>query len=170
MKIKVNLINLSLLLLTFLCGCSTVTPSSKTIADASEEIKQGQVLPITATTEIAGETISLEVAQTPEQQATGLMFRESLPDNRGMLFPFTSARLARFWMKNVSISLDMVFLNGDRIVGIASDVPPCRTEPCPVYGPDALVDRVIELRGGRAKELGIEAGDTITIQKSDFQR
>ena len=124
----------------------------------------GQMLPITAIAEIGGETIELEVAKTPEQQATGLMFRESLADNRGMLFPFQYERTARFWMKNVPISLDIIFLNGDRIVGIAANVPGCQSEPCPVYGPEALVDRVIELRGGRAEELGIEVEGEISIK------
>lgn len=162
MKTKVNL---SIIFLALLCSCSPIVSARKIIANASTEIQQGQMLPITATAEIAGETINLEVAQTPEQQATGLMFRESLAGDRGMLFPFKSERVASFWMKNVPISLDMIFLNGEKIMHIASDVPPCEVDPCPVYGSGALVDRVIELRGGRAKELGIKPGNTISIQK-----
>ena len=164
MKLKLNL---SIALLILLSSCSTLTSTQKTIANASEEIKQGQMLPITASANIAGKTIKLEVAQTPEQQAIGLMYRESLADDRGMVFPFQFERQARFWMKNVPISLDMIFLNGDRVVGIAADVPPCKSDPCPVYGPEALVDRVIELRGGRAAELGIKLSDRISIESLD---
>ncbi|MCC0179095.1 DUF192 domain-containing protein [Waterburya agarophytonicola K14] len=164
MKLKLNL---SIVLLVLLSSCSTLTDARKTIANASEEVKQGQTLPITAMAKIGGETIQLEVASSPEQQGIGLMFRESLGDNRGMLFPFGMERNARFWMKNVPISLDMIFLNGDRIVGIAADVPPCTTEPCPIYGPEALVDNVIELRGGRAEELGIEINNKILIKHLD---
>ena len=166
MKFKINL---GIALLILLSSCSTLTSARKTIANASEKVKieQGQMLPITATANIAGETIQLEVAQTPEQQAIGLMYRESLADNKGMMFPFELERKARFWMKNVPISLDMIFMNGDRVVGIAADVPPCQSDPCPVYGPEALVDRVIELRGGRAKELGIKISDRILIQSLD---
>ncbi|WP_319423407.1 DUF192 domain-containing protein [Pleurocapsa sp. FMAR1] len=160
-------LKISLVFLILLSGCSSLANTQKTIANASEEIQQGQMLPITAAAEMAGKTIQLEVAQTPEQQAIGLMYRESLADDRGMLFPFAQERLASFWMKNVSISLDMIFLNGNQIVSIAADVPPCKAEPCPIYGPGALVNKVIELRGGRAKELGIKAGDKITIRKSD---
>lgn len=160
-------LKISLIFLILLSGCSSLANTQKTIANASEEIQQGQMLPITAAAEMAGETIQLEVAQTPEQQAIGLMFRESLADDRGMLFPFAQERIASFWMKNVSISLDMIFLNGNQIVSIAADVPPCKAEPCPIYGPGALVNKVIELRGGRAKELGIKAGDKIMIRKSD---
>ena len=160
-------LKISLIFLILLSGCSFLADTQKTIANASEEIQQGQMLPITATAKMAGKTIQLEVAQTPEQQAIGLMFRESLADDRGMLFPFAQERIASFWMKNVSMSLDMIFLNGNQIVSIAADVPPCKAEPCPIYGPGALVNKVIELRGGRAKELGIKAGDKIMIRKSD---
>ncbi|MEM9809164.1 MAG: DUF192 domain-containing protein, partial [Cyanobacteria bacterium P01_D01_bin.56] len=61
----------------------------------------GQVLPITARTTLAGEAFDLEVAQTAAQQQLGLMHRKALPDNRGMLFPFSPARPVAFWMKNV---------------------------------------------------------------------
>ncbi|MEM9163878.1 MAG: DUF192 domain-containing protein [Cyanobacteria bacterium P01_F01_bin.4] len=124
----------------------------------------GQLLPVTAQANIAGEIIDLEVAETSEQQSLGLMYRTELPDNRGMLFPFEFPRRTAFWMKNVPISLDMVFLLRGRVQGIAADTPPCTTDPCPIYGPDsALVDQVIELRGGRAAELGLQPGDTVTI-------
>ena len=164
MKYKISLLSV---LLAILSGCSTLTLLEKSFANAAEEIQEGQMLPITATASIAGTTINLEVAQTPEQQAIGLMFRESLADDRGMLFPFKIERTARFWMKNVPISLDMIFIKGDRVISIANNVSPCTTEPCPVYGSNALVDRVLELRGGRAKELGLEVGDRISIQQSN---
>ena len=160
--------SLSVAALILLSGCSTLSSVKKMTANASPQIEQGQQLPTTAIALISDVTIQLEVAQTPQQQATGLMFRESLADDRGMLFPFTNERMARFWMKNVPISLDMIFLNGDRVVGIASDVPPCEAEPCPVYGPDVLVDGVIELRGGRAQELAVEVGDTIEIFSTEL--
>lgn len=158
--IKINFV----ILLILLTGCSSISPTNRAIADVAPKMTQGQTLPITAIANIAGETIELEVAQTPQQQATGLMFREHLEDDRGMLFPFANERTARFWMKNVPISLDMIFLKGDRVVGLATDVPPCEAEPCPVYGPEALVDGVIELRGGRAEELGVGIGDRIEIK------
>ena len=123
----------------------------------------GQLLPVTATAEIQGKTFELEVAQTPAQQSLGLMFRSELPDNRGMLFPFSSPRRASFWMKDVPVPLDMVFLRKGVVVAIAQ-APPCRTEPCPTYGPDnQLVDQVLELRGGRAAEIGLKSGDTVVV-------
>lgn len=124
----------------------------------------GQLLPVSATAEIKGETFELEVAQTRPQQSLGLMFRSALPDNRGMLFPFSPPRRTNFWMKDVPVALDMVFLRNGKVVAIAPSAPPCTAEPCPTYGPESqLVDQVIELRSGRAAELGLQAGDTVTV-------
>ncbi|MEG3926723.1 DUF192 domain-containing protein [Microcoleus sp. T3B2] len=124
-------------------------------------IDMGQLLAISVNTIIADRAIGLEVAQTPQEQATGLMFRTELPDDRGMLFPIEPARNVRFWMKNVLIELDMVFLREGVVQAIIPNVPPCLSETCPNYGPDVPVDGVIELRGGRAAQLGLKVGDRI---------
>ncbi|NJN02597.1 MAG: DUF192 domain-containing protein [Leptolyngbyaceae cyanobacterium RM1_1_2] len=108
--------------------------------------------------------IQLEVAVTPQQQALGLMYRAELPPDRGMLFQFEFPRPANFWMKNVPVPLDMVFIRQGEVQAIAAEVPPCMSEPCPTYGPgQLLIDQVIELRSGRAAELGLEVGDTVVI-------
>ena len=104
-------------------GCSSSAP------------KEAQSLPITAAVELGGRTINLEVARTPEEQAIGLMFRESLADDRGMLFPVDPPRPVQLWMKNVDIPLDLLFITEGEIVAIESNVPPCLEEPCPTYGP-----------------------------------
>mgnify|MGYP005851453423 CR=1 FL=1 len=126
--------------------------------------EQGQHLPISARANLAGTWIDLEVAQTPQQQAMGLMHRPPLPDDRGMLFPFDPPRPVQFWMKNVPVPLDMVFLRNGEVVAIAPEVPPCSTLTCPVYGPASEVDQVIELRSGRAEEIGLQVGDRVTIE------
>ncbi|WOD38396.1 DUF192 domain-containing protein [Nodosilinea sp. E11] len=125
---------------------------------------RAQQLGVTAVTTLGGEEIFLEVAATPQQQALGLMYREPLPDDRGMLFPLGRARPVSFWMKNVPVPLDMVFIYNGAIAAIAADVPPCTADPCPTYGPEGqLVDQVIELRAGRAAELGLREGDEVVI-------
>ena len=131
-------------------------------------IDSGQLLPISVNTIMGdralaepSQRIGLEVAKTPEEQATGLMFRTELPDDRGMLFPIAPARNVRFWMRNVLIELDMVFLREGVVLAIIPNVPPCFSETCPNYGPDVPVDGVIELRGGRAAQLGVKIGDRI---------
>ncbi len=153
------------LLLVLVLGLLAVSCVVSTSASShNQEGMVGQVLPVSATVKISDQMIQLEVAKTAAEQAMGLMYRDSLPDNRGMLFLFNPPRTVGFWMKNVRIPLDMVFMLGGRVVDVAHGVPPCQTEPCPIYGPAGAVDQVIELRGGRAKELGIQPGDRIVIQ------
>lgn len=123
----------------------------------------GQNLPISAQAKIGDQLVCLEIAQTPRQQQIGLMYRTSLAANRGMLFPYNPPRKVRFWMKNVRIPLDMVFLRDGEVMYVAANVPPCISWECPTYGPDLLIDQVIELRGGRAAELGVEVGDRINF-------
>jgi hypothetical protein len=128
------------------------------------ENKRGQTLPISAKATMAGQVIQLEVARTPQQQQMGLMYRTSLADDRGMLFLFNPPQPINFWMKNTLIPLDMVFMLDGVVKAIVADVPPCKTSLCPTYGPNTPVNQVIELRGGRAAELGLKAGDRVTIQ------
>jgi uncharacterized protein len=157
-----------------LSACTTAAPPTNSASPASNSpsstvpaiLPMGQTLPITATTQLGGKTIQLEVAETPDQQSMGLMYRPALPDDRGMLFPMTPPRPVTFWMRNVPVALDMVFIHQGKIVAIASKVPPCATAACPTYGPKGLVDHVLELRAGRAEELGIQSGDPLVITKS----
>ena len=161
----------------FCCACETfASPNSQPVArtekSTEESTSRGQMLPITAQAIIKDTVIDLEVAATPEQQAMGLMFRQTLPDNRGMLFPFERERIARFWMNNVPVPLDMIFIKKGKVIAIADSVPPCTTKPqdCPLYGPDTMVDGVIELRSGRTKELGLAVGDSISIEYLDISQ
>jgi uncharacterized protein len=158
-----------LFLSIFLMACSSQTtakPSTDTVNSSPAELTSaGQTLPISAKATVPnGTTIELEVARTPEQQQMGLMFRPALPDNKGMLFPFSSPQPVRFWMKNVPVALDMVFLQNGVVKYIQAAAPPCASEPCPTYGPDVPIDTVIELRSGRAAELNLRTGDSIKIQ------
>lgn len=134
------------------------------LAQTLSQQPKGQMLPISAIAQIGSQQIELEVAQTPRQQAIGLMFRTSLPPDRGMLFSFQPPRMVGFWMKNCKIALDMIFIRDGVVQDIQAEAPPCTSEPCPTYGPSVPVDQVIELQGGRAQELGVQVGDRIVIQ------
>ncbi len=151
-----------------LVGCATTqspvtNPTDIVSTNAATSSSTGTILPITAKITIAGKTLNLEVARSPQEQAMGLMYRPALPDDRGMLFPMTPPRPVTFWMRNVPVALDMVFLYQGKVKAIASSVPPCTTPECPVYGPPGDVDNVLELRSGRALELEIKVGDEATI-------
>lgn len=139
-------------------------PAQPSAPVETSQSNSGQSLPISAQATVGDRQIQLEVARTPEQQATGLMFRSELADDRGMLFEFEPARPVSFWMRNVLIPLDMVFLLDGEVQAIASNVPPCTTLACPTYGPEGSVNQVIELRGGRAAELGLQVGDQVAIE------
>lgn len=169
---------LSLLLGITVLGCSTSSPvNSQNIGSINQpetaklpnnqEIAEnlGQMLPISAKAKFAsGEVVQLEVTRTPTEQSLGLMYRQNLPDDRGMLFSFSPARPVSFWMKNVVIPLDMVFLRNGVVKAIAANVPPCKQDPCPTYGPNETIDQVIELRGGRAAQLDIKVGQPVKIE------
>ncbi len=104
--------------------------------------------------------LNVEVADTEEERSRGLQNRTSLPEGEGMLFVFPSEGIYRFWMKETFISLDMIWLDSQRrIVGIATDVPPCQQDPCPQYGPSAQALYVLEAGAGYAGRLGLKAGD-----------
>jgi uncharacterized protein len=104
-------------------------------------------------------SFTVEIARTSAQQARGLMFRTSLADDKGMIFPFPQARMASFWMKNTVIPLDIIFIRADgRIENIAANTTPYSTDPVESTGP---VTAVLELRAGLAAERGIKAGDLV---------
>jgi uncharacterized membrane protein (UPF0127 family) len=157
----------SILLSVLLMGCSpptTAKPPNTSDAQTQAPVSAGQKLPISAEAIVPnGIKVQLEVAQTPKQQEIGLMYRTSLPDNQGMMFKFLSAQPVRFWMKNTLIPLDMIFMQNGVVKYIKTSAPPCTSDPCPSYGPNTLIDTVIELRSGRATELGLKVGDSITI-------
>ena len=101
----------------------------------------------------------VEIADTEASRERGLMFRKILAADRGMLFDFKTPQPVSFWMKNTLISLDMVFITGDgRILSIARNAKPMNETPI-ASGGDVVA--VLELRGGRAAELGLEPGDRV---------
>ncbi|MCM8557402.1 DUF192 domain-containing protein [Sphingomicrobium sediminis] len=104
---------------------------------------------------------TVEVASTPEQQRRGMMFRESLAPDRGMIFIYEEERVASFWMRNTYIPLDMIFVRADgTIARIAENTIPLSETP---YSSLEPVTIVFEIAGGRAAELGIEEGDRLVL-------
>jgi len=128
---------------------------------SSKNITQPQYLPITAEININGSRIGLEVADTPQKRQAGLMFRPSLPSDRGMLFIFDPPERVRFWMKDCLINLDIIFVKEGVVQSFVENAPPCNSDQCPVYDSLVVVDRVIELKGVRISDLGLEVGERI---------
>jgi uncharacterized membrane protein (UPF0127 family) len=101
----------------------------------------------------------VEIADSAATREQGLMFRKSLAADRGMLFDFKRAQPVAFWMKDTLIPLDMLFVAPDgHIISIARQAAPLSETPIPSGG-DTLI--VVELRGGRAAEIGAEPGDIV---------
>jgi uncharacterized protein len=139
----------------------SVTPSPAVMPSAVTE--QPQTLPLNRLATINQVKLKLAVAETPMQQQMGLMYRTTLADDEGMLFPFQPARPVAFWMKNTRIALDMLYIRSGIVREIQVNVPPCKADPCPSYPSKTLIDQVIEIRGGQAEKLGIKVGDRVTL-------
>ena len=143
-----------------LAGCRA---DSSPVAQQAAPISSQQGLdrlPLRIRTASGTHDFQVEVAATNEQQATGLMFIESLGPDKGMVFPFDPPRPAAFWMKNTMIPLDMIFVRQDcSIAKIAVNTIPQSLEP---VGTEEVVAAVLEIAGGRSAELGINEGDCVS--------
>ena len=112
--------------------------------------------------------VSVEIASDPETRTQGLMYRDRLPEDIGMIFLFPKADEYPFWMKNTLIPLDMVWIDeAHRIVHIAHDVPPCKADPCPDYPPNAKASAVLELAAGVAARHHLNVGDPLVFEGLD---
>ncbi len=100
-----------------------------------------------------GTVIAVEIAVTDQEKAQGLMFRESMPRNAGMVFPFEGLEIRPFWMKNCHFPLDLVYATKDgTVVKVIKALPPCPPDPapCPNAVPKAKSDTVLEVNAGVA--------------------
>jgi uncharacterized membrane protein (UPF0127 family) len=151
---------LGLALLVPIAACQ---PSPSTTVSLERSAAGLEQVPLTITT-AKGKThrFTVEVASTPDEQAQGLMDRQSMAPDRGMIFPYEPAQPVAFWMKNTYIPLDMIFIApGGRILRIEQAVP-LSLEP---VGSGDAVEAVLELNGGRSAELGIVAGDRVSWKR-----
>lgn len=102
---------------------------------------------------------TVDVVDTPESRAQGLMYVMELAPDAGMLFDFEAEHAVSFWMRNTFIPLDMIFIKADGVVqNIHVNARPHDVTSIPSDGP---VQYVLEIPGGRSVELGIAAGDTV---------
>lgn len=138
-KNKPTLVSLVLLIVVFLSGC---THSFVIINE---------------------EKISVEIADTPEEMALGLMHRDSLCEDCGMIFLFQDEAKHSFWMKNTLIPLDIIFINKDMIIADILPAEPCATEECDTYTPREEALYVLEINKGFSEKKGIVIGQKISF-------
>lgn len=111
-------------------------------------------------------SLSVEIADSPEEHAEGLMERTTLPNNQGMLFIFPDEKQRIFWMKNMSISLDILFMDAaGKIVDIKKDFHPCTADPCELYYSLPAM-YVLEVNVGFVQKHGVEIGDVVRFTQS----
>ena len=122
---------------------------------------------VTIITEIGNVSVVVEIADTPEEHARGLMFRDNLSENTGMLFIFNESAPRTFWMKNTRIHLDMLFINNSTIVHIVERAQPCMMDPCPTYSSNDGADSVLEVTAGFVTRHSITRGDHVITGGAD---
>lgn len=118
-----------------------------------------------ATAQIGDVALELEVARTTIERQEGLSNRDSLPENRGMLFIFDKPDYYSFWMKNMKFPIDIIFINGERVVTIHKNVKPqaAVSNSLPLYGSKEPADKVLEINAFKSDDLDIKEGDTISL-------
>ncbi|MBL7055570.1 DUF192 domain-containing protein [Candidatus Woesearchaeota archaeon] len=133
-----------IILLIFLVGCQS--QDSITIDNFEDKIK-----------------VKVEIVDEPEERMKGLMFRESLGKQEGMLFIFESEDYYPFWMKNTLIPLDMMWISDDKTIIDIQTAVPCEEDPCPSYYPVGDSRYVLEVNAGFSEENNIRVGNKIDL-------
>jgi uncharacterized membrane protein (UPF0127 family) len=106
--------------------------------------------------------VNVEIADSEGKRETGLMYRDHLPEDSGMIFVFRSPTRLNFWMKNTEIPLDMIFADANgKVVGIVRNAEPYTENP---RGVDANSEYVLEVNGGFAARHHIAPGDRLVFE------
>ena len=104
---------------------------------------------------------SVEIAKTQEEKQRGLMFRQELKENKGMLFVYEAEGNYSFWMKNTLIPLDIIWINSNLEVVDIKTVYPCKTDFCEAYYSKERARYVLEINANKSKELELNIGDKL---------
>jgi len=115
--------------------------------------------------ELGGARYHVELATDDAARARGLMFRDQMAEDHGMLFIHDRQELQAYWMKNTRIALDILYFDDQRkLVSQQRDVPPCSAgDRCPPYPSSGPAKYVLELNAGQAQKLGLQDGAQITF-------
>jgi uncharacterized protein len=109
--------------------------------------------------------LTLEIADSPDERARGLMGRTSLAADSGMLFVYDEPASGGFWMKDTLVPLSIAFLDAGGRILRTLDMEPCRADPCPVYDPGVVYRSALEVNRGAFDRLGVRAGDVIEVDR-----
>ena len=154
--------NLFLLGLIIVMGCA-VSACSVLSSQQSQDnrgVEDHQIIAL----QVGGADLRVEAVTTVESITQGLGNRDEIGSD-GMLFFLPEKRIATFWMKGMRFDLDMVWIDGDTVIGVTSNVPALEndTQKLQTYSSPSEVDYVLELPAGDAEKRGITSGDSVTI-------
>lgn len=123
------------------------------------------------TVTIKDQTFSITVAESEEEKQKGLSGLDNLPLDEGKLFIFENPDTHSFWMKDMKFPIDIIYINGDKIVSITENAKPpaenienptCETIGC--YQSSEPADKALEINAGLSKKYGFQPGDTVKIK------
>lgn len=119
----------------------------------------------TATVCFENNCFTIEIADNSATRESGLMYRENLKENKGMLFIFPKEDIYSFWMKNTLIPLDIIWINQNKeIVFISKNNQPCENNLCPLINPNIQAKYVLEINSGLSEKIGLKLGDEAKIK------
>jgi uncharacterized membrane protein (UPF0127 family) len=113
---------------------------------------------------INNKEIFLEIADNDSLRETGLMNREKLDYDSGMLFIFDDEKILNFWMKNTLIPLDMIFIDKDLSIINIKHATPCKKDPCDIYASDSKAKYVLEVNYNYTNDNNIKIGDKVKLE------
>jgi uncharacterized protein len=108
--------------------------------------------------------VAVEVADSPKEREVGLMNREFIPDDAGMIFLFDEPTTSGFWMKDTLIPLSIAFVDADGRILRILDMEPCEADPCEIYDPGVSYWSALEVNQGAFARWGVEEGDRLTLE------
>jgi uncharacterized membrane protein (UPF0127 family) len=145
-------------------GTPTNTNSATTAASGSSATTTALKAPTTYRVAVGNITVYAEAADTFAEREMGLMNRTYLNEDAGMLFIFPTPQQQSFWMENMRIPLDIVFITADNhVLEIYASVPPCTGDPCTLYTSSAPIQYALEVNSGFCARNGIVSGDPVVI-------
>jgi uncharacterized protein len=148
-------------------GTTTTEESPPTSTEEEEDgeggSKTGPVVLIETATDAV--EVPVEVADSPGEREVGLMHRESLPEDAGMVFLFEEDNVGGFWMKNTLIPLSIAFADAEGTIVSILDMDPCEADPCEIYDPGVPYRSALEVNQGAFEDWGVQVGDALTLEQ-----
>ena len=170
------LVVLAVLLGAAACGGEESSPPTTTVFGEGSEATTTEPDSTTTEPEASGPVVlietaggdevvvAVEVADSAEERQVGLMGRDSLPDDAGMIFLFDEDTSGGFWMKDTLIPLSIAFADADGTIVSILDMGPCEADPCEIYDPGVPYRSALEVNQGAFDGWGVQVGDRLTLK------